>query len=53
MKFLTNVNASGILAYWLTKMGYDVVKVADKDPRMADENILSWAFAEKRIIVAL
>jgi predicted nuclease of predicted toxin-antitoxin system len=51
MKFLTDVNPSGIMAHWLTQMGYDVVKVGDKNPRMTDEEILNWALAEERIII--
>lgn len=51
MKFLTDVNASGILAQWLMDKGHDVVKVASKDPTMTDDKILEWAVAEKRIIV--
>ena len=51
MKFLTDVNASGIVARWLIQMGHDVVKVADRNPRMTDEKILNWAFNEERIII--
>ena len=51
MKFLTDVNASGILAGWLESMGHDVVQVSTKDPRMTDDEILSWAVRENRIIV--
>lgn len=43
MKFLTDVNASGVLAQWLDEMGYDVVRVADRDARMSDEDVLAWA----------
>ncbi len=51
MKFLTDVNASGILAHWLVQMGYDVAKVGDRDPRMTDDKILEWTLEERRIIV--
>lgn len=51
MKFLVDVNASGILARWLKEGGHDVVEVANKDPRMDDEAILAWAIREERIIV--
>jgi len=51
VRFLTDVNASGILAQWLLELGYDVVKVADKDPSMSDDDILLWAVEERRIIV--
>ncbi len=51
MKFLADVNASGALARWLLEHGYDVLRVADVDPRMEDFNILQWAWREKRIII--
>ena len=51
MKFLTDVNASGTLARWLIQQNHDVVKVSEKNPRMTDEEILSWAMSESRIIV--
>ena len=51
MKFLTDVNASGTLARWLIQQNHDVVKVSEKNPRMTDEEILSWAMSENRIIV--
>ena len=51
MKFLTDVNASGTLARWLIQRNHDVVKVSEKNPRMTDEEILSWAMSENRIIV--
>jgi len=43
MKFLADVNASGALARWLLEHGYDVLRVADVDPRMEDPKILKWA----------
>ena len=51
MKFLLDVNASGPLCSWLIELGHDVVQVGTKDPRMGDDDILSWAVKEKRIIV--
>ncbi len=51
MKFLTDVNASGILAHWLSQMGYDVLKVSQRNPKMTDDEILQWALEEERIIV--
>jgi predicted nuclease of predicted toxin-antitoxin system len=51
MKFLLDVNASGSLADWLKDLGHDVVEVRHKDPRMRDDDILSWAAREKRIII--
>jgi predicted nuclease of predicted toxin-antitoxin system len=51
MKFLADVNASGSLARWLISRNHDVVMVSEKNPRMTDEEILSWAVSENRIIV--
>jgi predicted nuclease of predicted toxin-antitoxin system len=51
MKFLVDVNASGSLSQWLREQGHDVVQVSNRDSRMSDEDILSWAVEEQRIIV--
>lgn len=51
MKFLLDVNASGFITYLLRDRGHDVVQVGDNDPRMSDDQILSWAVKEGRIIV--
>lgn len=51
MRFLADVNASGVLCQWLIEMGHDVVKVGDRNRKMSDEEILRWAVDEKRIII--
>ena len=51
MNFLLDVNASGALARWMIYLGHDVVEVSQKDPRMSDDDILSWAVRERRIII--
>ena len=51
MRFLADVNSSGVLCQWLMELGHDVVLVRDRDPRMLDEDILPWAVAEARIII--
>jgi predicted nuclease of predicted toxin-antitoxin system len=51
MNFLLDVNASGAVASWLIQLGHGVVEVGQKDPRMSDNEILSWAVRESRIIV--
>ena len=51
MKFLLDVNASGSAAYWLRLLGHDVVQVSDENPRMSDDQILSWAMKEGRIVI--
>ena len=51
MKFLVDVNASGPVARWLANTGHDVRRVAERNPRMRDEEILRWAVREQRTIV--
>ncbi|MBW1795895.1 MAG: DUF5615 family PIN-like protein [Deltaproteobacteria bacterium] len=51
MNFLLDVNASGAVARWLIDRGHNVAEVGQKDPRMSDDEILSWAVRERRIIV--
>ena len=51
MNFLLDVNASGAVARWLIDRGHNVVEVGKKDLRMSDDEILSWAVRERRIIV--
>jgi len=51
MNFLLDVNASGAVARWLIHLGHDVVEVGQKNPGMSDNEILSWAVRESRIIV--
>lgn len=40
MKFLIDVNASGAVAIWLIKAGFDVAQVSAVDTRMTDDEIL-------------
>ncbi len=51
MNFLLDVNASGAVARWLTNLGHNVAEVGQRDPRMSDDEILSWAVREHRILV--
>jgi predicted nuclease of predicted toxin-antitoxin system len=51
MRFLIDVNAGGALADILIENGHDVVEVRHKNPRMSDEDILSWAVKERRVII--
>lgn len=44
MNFLLDVNASGAVARLLINLGHDVAEVGQKDPRMSDNKILSWAY---------
>lgn len=51
MKFLLDVNASGVLLELLLDLGHDVACVNHVDPSMRDSEILTWAVREERIIV--
>jgi len=51
MNFLIDVNASGVVTRYLIDHGHNVVEVAKKNQRMTDDDILSWAVNEHRIIV--
>jgi len=51
MDFLLDVNTSGAVARWLLERGHNVAEVSQTDPRMSDDEILSWAARDRRIIV--
>jgi len=51
MNFLLDVKVSGALACWLFERGHNVAEVGQKDARMSDDEILSWAVREHRKIV--
>ena len=51
MKFLVDVCIGSKIARWLKDIGYDVVEVRTSDPQMTDEDIIDWAFKERRIIL--
>ncbi|MEA3407256.1 MAG: hypothetical protein U9R48_04160, partial [Chloroflexota bacterium] len=43
-----DVNASGVVASWLAERGHNVARVADRDPKMPDQEVLRWPIREKR-----
>jgi predicted nuclease of predicted toxin-antitoxin system len=51
MKFLLDVNASGILSTLLLELSHDIACVNSVDAKMSDDEILNWAVSEKRIII--
>ncbi|WP_286393472.1 DUF5615 family PIN-like protein [Pseudanabaena mucicola] len=51
MKFLVDVNASGVLSTLLVELGHEVACVKDVNPRMGDDEIIAWAVREERVIV--
>ncbi len=48
-----DVSAGHAVADALRGMGHDVVEVRDRDPRMADVDILAWAVVERRLVVTM
>jgi predicted nuclease of predicted toxin-antitoxin system len=53
VKFLLDVCAGGRLRTWSEGLGYDVVEVRSRDPFLSDEEVLAWAWEEKRIVVTV
>ncbi len=49
MRFLVDIDVSGFLVDDPMSLGHDVASVADKDPRMRDENI--WRGGEQQRII--
>jgi hypothetical protein len=46
VRLLVDVSAGQAVAEALRQKGHDAVDVRDRDPRMADADILSWAVLE-------
>jgi predicted nuclease of predicted toxin-antitoxin system len=53
MRFLVDVCAGHKLAIWLRSQGHDVLEVRDQDCKMDDEDILSWATQQQRVLVTM
>jgi len=53
MKFLIDVCAGKSLGEVLISKGHDVSFVRDRNPKMGDEDILAWAFNERRILITI
>jgi predicted nuclease of predicted toxin-antitoxin system len=53
VKVLIDVSAGQAIAEVLRNLGHDVVSVRDRDPRMGDADILTWAVAESRLVVTM
>jgi predicted nuclease of predicted toxin-antitoxin system len=51
MRFLLDVNTSGVLFRLLLDSGHDILCVTDVDAGMSDDLILQWAVREERIII--
>lgn len=53
MNFLIDVCAGKSIGELLKSEGHDVSFVRDRNPKMGDEDILAWAFKEKRILITI
>lgn len=51
MRFLLDVNVGSTIAKALISAGHDVQRVALLDPRAADPDVLSLAYADQRILI--
>jgi len=51
LKFLADVNVEKALVDLIIKMGYDIKWVVEVDKSMSDEDVLSFANDEQRILV--
>ncbi|MFD1872148.1 DUF5615 family PIN-like protein [Hymenobacter bucti] len=53
MKFIIDVGVGRSVEVQLAADGYEVLPVRDRDPHMADREILSWAVQEQAIVVTM
>ena len=53
MKILVDVSAGQAIAAALQALGHDTVSVRDRNPKMDDADILTWAVAEQRLVVTM
>jgi predicted nuclease of predicted toxin-antitoxin system len=50
---LVDVSAGRTIADLIRSLGHDTAFVRDRDPAMADADILAWAVAEGRLVVTM
>jgi len=53
VNILVDVSAGRAIVDVLINLGHDVAFVSDRDPKMPDTNILTWAVAEQRLVVTM
>ena len=53
VKFLTDVGVGKKVEEWLAENGYDVKAIRDLNPRMSDQEILSIAVRERRLVITM
>ena len=53
MKFVIDVGVGRSVELQLATDGYEVLPVRNRDPHMADQDILHWALQEQAIVVTM
>lgn len=53
LRFLVDVGVGRGVERALAEDGHDVASVRDREPRMADEDILAWVAADGRIVMTM
>ena len=53
MKFVIDVGVGRSVETQLAAEGYEVLPVRDRDPHLADQEILRWAVQEQAIVVTM
>jgi predicted nuclease of predicted toxin-antitoxin system len=53
MKFLVDECTGNGVAEWLSRQGYDVVSILKVSPGISDDEVLSRAFRESRILITM
>lgn len=53
LRLLVDAGVGTAVEGWLRAAGHDVAAVRDRDPRMPDQDILTWAVAEQRIVITM
>ena len=53
LRILMDVGVGRIVEEWFRQNGHDLQSVRDRDPKMADSDILSWAVSEERLVVTM
>ena len=53
LRVLVDVGVGRAAEGWLRQHGHDTQSVRDRDPRMEDADILSWAVNEQRLVVTM
>jgi len=53
LRFLVDVNVGQAVVDWLRVEGHDTLFVRDLDPRMDDQDVLTLAIRERRVVVTM